>query len=92
MILTWAKAMRLKAPATSSWSRLTRSSAFASTHVEATAERVAEQRLDAGADQRGARHRPVLMTVHNRPALLSAYRRHSRSWSSIEAWRCWSEE
>jgi hypothetical protein len=39
-------------------------------HLEAAAQRVREQFLDAGADERGAGHGPVMVALGYHPALL----------------------
>src|SRR3546814_8368564 len=59
--------MRLYTPATSSWSRLMRSSA--SQHdIEATPLRILHQDLDPGADKAGAGDRTVVVALHHGPA------------------------
>src|SRR3546814_8094276 len=62
--------MRLYTPATSSWSRLMRSSA--SQHdIEATPLRILHQDLDPGADKAGAGDRTVVVALHHGPAFRS---------------------
>jgi hypothetical protein len=61
-------------------------------HLEAAAQRVREQRLDAGADERGAGDGPVVIALGYPLALLLGVEPAEAQLASIEASRCWSEE